>query len=327
MRSFLRSLLNLADVRERAIHIEDKVDGLSSLLDDVRQRTAGIENNVTDLNSVLADTRQRSIDVESKIGALDSVLVDMRQRVINTEVKLDQLARSKSDSTGQAYAGHPDQRYGHLTYSQHGEDLVFASLFEQLGIKRASYLDIGAHHPLHCSNTALLYNGGSRGVNVDANPDVMPEFHRLRPSDININVGVGPEPGVMTFYRIDALSGRNTFSREAALRFVGDHPQFNISDELQIPVVTLNQLVDQYCEGQFPHLLSLDAEGLDYAILESTSFATSSPAVICVETYSAAGQRSGDIIRLLELRTFVPYVRMGENVLFLRRELGERLTR
>jgi FkbM family methyltransferase len=305
MRSFLRSLLDLPDIRERAIHIEDKIDGLNSLLADARQRTADVENNIAGVNSVLAE---------------------MRQRAINIELKLDHLVtQSKRDDAGQGYAGHPDQRYGHLTYSQHGEDLVFASLFEQLGIERPSYLDIGAHHPLHCSNTALLYSRGSRGVNVDANPDVMPEFHRLRPDDININTGVGPEPGVMTFYRIDALSGRNTFSREAALHFIDDHPQFKISDELQIPVLTLNQLIDQYCNGQFPHLLSLDAEGLDYAILESTSFATSAPVVICVETYSAAGRRSDDIFRLLELRAFVPYVRMGENALFLRQEFGKQL--
>src|SRR5262245_22223153 len=125
MRSFLKGLLNLPDVRERAIHIEDKVDGLSSMLADVRNRIAGIENSIAGLNSVLADMRQHSVDVEGKIGALNSVLVDMRQRAINIELKLDQLARSNGGSACETYAGHPDQRYGHLTYSQHGEDLVF----------------------------------------------------------------------------------------------------------------------------------------------------------------------------------------------------------
>src|SRR5215469_14286580 len=31
------------------------------------------------------------------------------------------------------FKGSPYQRYGHLTYSQHGEDMVFAALLERFG--------------------------------------------------------------------------------------------------------------------------------------------------------------------------------------------------
>src|SRR5262249_38551597 len=159
--------------------------------------------------AILNEFRDRLISIENKIDAIP----ELRQRLANIEAKVD--AAGPAD-----FAGHPDQRYGHLTYSQHGEDLVFVALFEQIGVDRPSYLDIGAHHPVNCSNTALLHRRGSRGVNIDANPDVMDAFRRERPQDANINVGVAGTSGSMTFYRIDAFSGRNTFSKEAAEKFV-----------------------------------------------------------------------------------------------------------
>src|SRR5215831_18702667 len=97
------------------------------------------------------------------------------------------------------YTGHPDQAFGHTTYSQCGEDLLVANIFTLIGIPTPSYLDVGAHHPLHVSNTALLYARGSRGINVEANPELIPAFHTLRPGDVTVNVGVGPQRGRLNF--------------------------------------------------------------------------------------------------------------------------------
>jgi hypothetical protein len=58
---------------------------------------------------------------------------------------------------------HPHQWYGGRTYAQHGDDLAIINLFNCLRIRQPSYLDIGAHHPFHLSNTALLYQRGSAG--------------------------------------------------------------------------------------------------------------------------------------------------------------------
>jgi FkbM family methyltransferase len=231
------------------------------------------------------------------------------QRLIRRDSKINPIDAAD-------FAGHPDQRYGHLTYSQHGEDLVFVTLFEQMEIERPSYLDVGAHHPVNCSNTALLHRRGSRGVNVDANPDVMEAFRRERPQDINVNVGVAGKPGLMTFYRIDALSGRNTFSKEAAQNFVATNPQFTISDEIPIQVMTLDQIIATYCGSRCPDLLSLDAEGLDYEVLSAASFATR-PSILCVETNSGAGRKEDRLGDLLTSRGFSKLIQMGENGIYV----------
>lgn len=58
------------------------------------------------------------------------------------------------------------------SFSQAGEDRIVTFVFGTLRVSRPSYLDIGAYHPYHLSNTALLHLGGSRGINIE--PDLTP---------------------------------------------------------------------------------------------------------------------------------------------------------
>ena len=176
-----------------------------------------------------------------------------------------------------------DQWYGDKSYSQHGEDLAIVNIFRLLENYRPSYLDVGAHHPTRISNTALLYSRGSRGVNVEANPNLIQAFKTQRPGDINLNVGVSVTSGVLPFYMIDKTSGRNTFNKSEAEQFVKDYPQFKISEILNINTLTLPQIVGQCPNGVFPDFLSIDIEGQDYGLLQSVDFSVSSPKVICVE--------------------------------------------
>lgn len=90
---------------------------------------------------------------------------------------------------------HRNQKFGRTTYAQHGEDLMICNLFSIIGVDRPGYLDLGAHHPYVISNTALLYERGSRGVNVEANPVLLDAFREARPEDVSVNLGVGPERG------------------------------------------------------------------------------------------------------------------------------------
>jgi FkbM family methyltransferase len=217
------------------------------------------------------------------------------------------------------YGGHPDQFFGHITYSQFGEDLIVANIFALLGISRPSYLDVGAHHPLHISNTALMHKRGSCGINVEANPNLIGAFHRLRPNDVNLNIGVSTAPGTLPFYMIDATSGRNTFDRAAAEAFVRDYPSFTIETVINIQVVTLDSILEQYMYGQYPDFLSIDLEGLDYQVLKSANLAQSGPKVICVEVESAApGDDGGKIVGMLKRRGYSLFARTVSNAVMVR---------
>jgi FkbM family methyltransferase len=221
---------------------------------------------------------------------------------------------------------HPDQWYGCKSYSQHGEDLVFLNIFKLIGVQKISWLDIGAHHPFSISNTALLYEKGHRGINVEANPNLMEAFTIHRPEDTNLQVGVAEEPGSMNFYLIDKYSGRNSFSKHAAVDFVRSNPQFKITEIIKIPVVTVPDILKQCGRENFPDLLSLDVEGLDEKIILSLDLKENGPKVICVEDNDRRDSASSPLREHLAAQSYFPYYRAGVNILFVRKAYESLLT-
>jgi FkbM family methyltransferase len=213
------------------------------------------------------------------------------------------------------------RRYGPNYYSHSGADLIVMNLFELLDIKQtATYLDIGAHHPTVISNTALLYENGLRGTNVEANPNLIQAFMRERSEDLNLNLGIAEQSGEMDFYFIDKWSGRNTFSKEAAEGFISDHPDFRISEVQKIPTLTLNDLINKYLREKFPDFLSIDVEGLDYKVLKGTDFSHSHshPRIICAETVDYQGKDNYEPFSyMLERKGFTTYCRLAADTIFI----------
>jgi FkbM family methyltransferase len=212
---------------------------------------------------------------------------------------------------------HPHQYYGGRTYAQHGDDLILLNLFKSMGIEQPSYIDIGAHHPYELSNTALLYERGSRGINVEANPDLIENFRTFRPDDINLNVGIGPNPGRRTFYRHTPGCGLNSFIRESV-------EDLGVLSEVTVDVRTVAQILDQHANGIFPDLLSVDIEGLDLEVFEGLSFSKSAPKVIVAE---AQGENGKAICNLLKARGFAFHFRAGGNAFFIHRDHLESVER
>lgn len=121
---------------------------------------------------MLEELRERLINIEAK---QDGNAEEFRIRLANIEkIIIDNITNEVKKDTltdyFQSFTGSSDQSFGHITYSQHGEDMIIANIFSILNITKPTYLDIGANHPLKGSNTALLYSRGSHGTIVDANP-------------------------------------------------------------------------------------------------------------------------------------------------------------
>lgn len=214
------------------------------------------------------------------------------------------------------------QYWGGLTYAQHADDLMILNIFMFLGVSKPSYIDIGAHHPYLISNTALLYSRGSRGINVEANPNLIKQFLLDRPEDINLCVGVGVEEKMMPFYMIDEESGRNSFSKEAIDLYLKKEPGATIKHILHIPVMTLEQIIKEYADGIFPDLLSIDVENMDYDILRSYDFTKNAPKVIDVEVhFKNEEDYVGDKMKeLLFGQGYFLYCKMGANFIFVKDE-------
>jgi FkbM family methyltransferase len=211
--------------------------------------------------------------------------------------------------------------YGWRSYSQCGEDLIVRYIFLLRGITHPSYLDVGAHHPYYLNNTALFYHQGCKGINIEPNPDLLRQFTKSRPRDINLNVGVAPRSGSMDFYWMEDAT-LSTFSETEMQRSLGQGRK--LKSKLALPVAPLNQIVSQYCDGQFPDFLTLDVEGMELEILHTIDFSLSRPKVICLETsiYSSTGEgaKRHDLMTLVEGQGYLLYADTNLNSIYVDRK-------
>jgi FkbM family methyltransferase len=221
-----------------------------------------------------------------------------------------------------SYRGHPDQRWGHTTYAQHGDDLFLLNVMELVGVQTGTYLDVGAHHPTNISNTKLLYDRGWRGANVEANPKLFNRFLEERPFDKNLCVAVGDTPGTQKFYMFDDESGRNTFSEKERDEMVA--AGYPVQQTLEIPIVTLDKVVAYLFGPDWPDLLTMDIEGLDFqTLLKSDLRSWKGPKVICAEVRDAETQ----IFKAMMLaKGYFCLARLAANLVFVA-EQYERLVR
>src|SRR5215813_3013834 len=94
--------------------------------------------------------------------------------------------------------------YKKESFSQCGEDCIVEFIFSARNIEKPSYIDIGAFHPFELSNTAKFYRKGSRGINIEPNPDQFRYFMKHRKNDKNLNMGVGIKSGQLMYYQMNA---------------------------------------------------------------------------------------------------------------------------
>ncbi|OQB54448.1 MAG: hypothetical protein BWX99_02038 [Deltaproteobacteria bacterium ADurb.Bin151] len=171
--------------------------------------------------------------------------------------------------------------YYQKSWSQEGEDLILSRYFENLKTK-GFYVDVGAHHPLRFSNTYKFYKQGWHGINIDAMPGSMDLFNRLRPRDTNLEIAVSDSKQIMTYYAFNepALNG---FSKELTEHRDG-LANNKIIFKKDIETSPLGEILDQYMpKDQDIDFLSVDVEGLDFAVLKSNNWVKYSPELILIE--------------------------------------------
>ena len=194
------------------------------------------------------------------------------------------------------------------SYAQCGEDLILRYVFDVLDIPRPTYLDIGAHHPTFLSNTYLFYQGGSRGVCVEADTELCTHINQVRPRDRNLNVGVAAVSGTMTLHVFSART-MSTFSSAEAQLYQDQGAK--LIETRRMPVVTVSELMNKYFPDKTPDLVSLDVEGMDLEILRTWDFQKTRPVAFCIETitYSkgGAGKKIAEIDDILSSNGYFRY--------------------
>lgn len=212
-------------------------------------------------------------------------------------------------------------KYKKNSFSQCGEDLLIQYIFSFRGINKPSYIDIGAHHPFYLSNTAIFYNKGSRGINIEANPQQHLLFKKYRPQDINLNIGISDKECEMDFYIMEDTT-LNTFSKEEYEKLLMHKNK--LIEIKRIKLINIETVLKQYYKGKCPDFLNIDVEGMDFKILLSINFDVFTPKVICVEAaeYSpiATGARKNEIIHFLISKGYFEYANTSLNAIMVKKD-------
>lgn len=210
------------------------------------------------------------------------------------------------------------------SFSQCGEDLIINHIFKLKGIKNPTYVDIGAFDPLKLSNTFLFYLYGSRGINIEPNPDQFELFVKTRKRDINLNIGISDFDGALDYFYFEDPS-LNSFSKKEKDNYClyfdktnSKKYQFIKSEKIQV-----KKLGDVLKENYFINfdLLSIDTEGLDFNILKSLDFSITRPKVICFESFDHSmngfGEKRFQILDFLISLGYSEYAFTGLNSIMI----------
>jgi FkbM family methyltransferase len=182
------------------------------------------------------------------------------------------------------------------SFSAAGEDTILRHIIGS-DTMDGFYVDVGAYDPVRWSNTFFFYLSGWRGINIEARPGSRQLFDRVRPRDINVEVGVSTEPGQMTYYVIGEDSPMNSFSRE----FLEHTGMFGeIKREILVPVVPLADVLERHLPvGQRIDFFNVDVEGSDLQALRSNDWDRYRPRFVVVEDTEIDVEKSA-IVRFMK---------------------------
>jgi FkbM family methyltransferase len=210
--------------------------------------------------------------------------------------------------------------YYKLSYSQTGEDLIVEFLAGAKKIKDFTYLDIGANHPVRMNNTYKFYEAGCKGVCIEPDPYIFSLLRKKRPKDVCLNIGIADKEAHKADFYIMETPLLNTFSKEEA-ESLEKNNHSRIKEKIQVPLKTVESIIDQYFGGKPPVFINLDVEGLDELILKGFPFQKYRPFIFCVETVhytddASSGKRT-EIMEIMKTNGYAPFADTYLNTIFI----------
>ena len=144
------------------------------------------------------------------------------------------------------------------SYAQEKEDLILYSILHN--VEYGNYIDVGANDPDFISVTKLFYELGWHGMNIEPLEDKYQRLVEKRPRDINLNIGIGKEHGVLKLHCLDTGS---TFSDEIVE--ICNYQAYPTKD---VEMFTLSEIVDnKFFRGIEIHFCKIDVEGFEKEVL------------------------------------------------------------
>ena len=157
-----------------------------------------------------------------------------------------------------------------VSYAQNFEDVLLVRVFNQQN--HGFYLDIGAYDPEIGSVTKAFYDRGWRGINIEPGP-IFARLAANRPEDINLEIAVTDYTGDVGFIDDPSDPGLSRLSA----------PDARATPQRMVACDTLTRILATHGQGRTPDFIKIDAEGAEFAIINSTDWRAIRPSVLLIE--------------------------------------------
>lgn len=261
------------------------------------------------------NSRMKNVDeLEEKIHDMNGKISEMNNYISKMENSMKEMHNSIENMN--------------MTFSQSGEDSIINYIFNTLGRKIGTYLDLGANHAFHLSNTYNFYTQGARGVLLEANPELAIELTEKRPEDIVINKCLAEKSGeTLDFYILNG-DGLSTCDYSAVQNFIKENPALKITKKITIDSITINEIIDEYFPEKAPDIMNIDVEGMELAILKMTDFEKFRPLVIICEMIEyknglTIGEKNNEILEFMKKNDYIEFAFTGINSIFIDKRQGD----
>ncbi len=266
-----------------------------------------VNNEINELHSKLKETEK-----------LEKTIQDMNRRIEELCGQIDYLKKNS------CIMKENEKDEVKFSFSQSGEDNIIKYIFNILGIdiKNCKYLDLGANHAIHLSNTYDFYAKGARGVLLEANPELAQELSEQRPDDIVINRCISGKSGEKLDFYIMNGDGLSSADYDAVQCFIKENPALKIERTVSVDSITINEIIEKYFPEKAPEILNIDIEGMELTVLKMTDFEKFRPLVIICEMIEyknglTVGQKNQEIIDFMQGNDYEEFAFTGINSIFI----------
>jgi FkbM family methyltransferase len=165
-----------------------------------------------------------------------------------------------------------------ISYAQNFEDVLLWRALRS--VEAGFYIDVGAADPDADSVTRALYDRGWSGVNIEPVAASAQRLLAARPRDVTLQVALGETPGRTEFFVVE---GADTGLSTTVGAMVGqyDTARFDVG-RTEVEVDTLAAVCRRHTPGPI-HVLKVDVEGAERAVLAGADFAAFRPWIVLVE--------------------------------------------
>ena len=207
-----------------------------------------------------------------------------------------------------------DPWVNHL-WSQEGEEILLNRIFAKK--KNGFYVDVGAHHPMRFSNTYFFYKKGWSGINIDPMPGSMKKFEKYRRRDINLELGVAQQEGILDYYVFNDTA-LNTFSSKLVKERSLLENNYFVREVIKIKVKPLREILAYHLKGRKIDFLNVDVEDFDLDVLKSNDWSKYRPRFVLTEILNSRLHNidQNKIVQFMREQSYATYAKLANTVFF-----------